>query len=618
MCGICGFTGDPSPDRLSAMMDRLVHRGPDGEGRHESARVSLGHRRLAIIDLESGQQPLANEDGSVLAVVNGEIYNHRALRRELEAAGHRFRTRSDSEVLPHLYEAWGPDFVSRLDGMFAFAVWDEVRGRLLLGRDRLGIKPLYYRLAEGRLQFASEAKALLPLMPGRPRLCRDAFERFLVHRYVPDPDCLFEGIQKLRPGHTLQWADGEAADVCYWSPLPFLEAEALSESAAVEQLEERLRRAVDERLMSDVALGAYLSGGLDSSLIVALMAELSRDPVRTFSVAFPGAGRYDESAQARAVAGRFATEHRELAAGVHDLDLLREVVWHLDEPMGDAATLPTWRMAEATKPHATVVLTGEGADELFAGYAKYPVLLALERTRSVARHPARALASLFRDTRMRRGLAYAGSATADRWRRYAGFLSVFDVDDDHETLLADGRGHADILDREAERLRQRMAGAPDAEPLNGFLALDLLTWLPGDLLAKVDRMTMAHAVEARVPYLDHQLVEFALGLPACLKRRGLRNKVLLRRLAATRLPAATANRAKQGFTVPLRKWLEEGLGDYAEDLFAESRFRQQGLFNPRWYRNLFRRRPDTAYNRRQFWSMLFFQIWMDVYEVQVP
>ncbi len=612
MCGICGYLGEGGrPEDLEAMAKALAHRGLDDSGLFTSGACGLAHRRLSVIDLETGQQPMADEDGNVL-VYNGEIYNFRELRSDLNRRGHRFRTRSDTEVLLRAYRQWGRQCLERLRGMFAFALWDARREELFLARDRIGIKPLYYAEHRGTFYFASEAKALLELAGFPRRLNRQALDLYLSFRYTPGEQTLFAGIRKLPPGHSLSLRRGQAAQVSrYWS-LCFEPDEEVPGEQWRERFWDTFDDAVRLRLVSDVPLGAYLSGGLDSSLMVAAMSGHASAPVDAFSVGFRSAA-FDETPHAVEVARRFGCRHHLLEAE-SDVELaLPQVVYHLDEPLGDLAAIPTFQMARATKPHATVVLSGEGADELLAGYPKYRAYLAGRLVEPFL--PAR-LAALMSGIGGSIGLRrmFACLERSDRAAAYLELAAVFAPGEKQALLQSstpDGHSPGDAA---YELVRPYFDDRRDG--LSQLLALDFDTWLPDDLLLKNDRMTMAHGVEARVPYLDHQLVELCGRIPARYKLSWRREKLLLRDVMAGRLPERIRRRKKTGFSVPLAQWLEGPLGETVKAVFRDEFVTAQGLFQTAYLKELVQRPLNHPYYRRQFWTIAALGLWQQRFRVE--
>jgi len=608
MCGISGWAGAPDPEAATRMSVALRHRGPDGQGRWNDAHATLLHERLSIIDVAGGHQPMTNEDGRLQIVFNGEIYNYRELRAELEARGHRFATRSDTEVILHLYEEAGERCPERLLGMFAFAVWDTREETLFLARDRLGIKPLFYAEAGERLLFASEMKALLAHGGVGREVDPQGLDHYLTFMYVPAPGTILRGVRKLLPGHSLTWRAWKLLLRRYWA-LP--EADEMpctgSEAEAAEELAALLQEAVRCRLMSEVPLGAYLSGGLDSSLIVAWMARTSETGVNTFSVGFEERG-FDERPWSRRVAERFGTRHRELVVGHHSIGDLPKVIRMLDEPVADSAAIPTYFMAELTKPHVTVVLTGEGADELFAGYSHYKILCGADRMAVLSPGAlARGLGHWMGGGTAGRAAGYLGRLR-DRAAAYLALKSVFDAGEKARLYTGELRAacRATLPPEDVVRRFLRPGGGPY---LNQLLRLDLATWLADDLLVKVDRMTMAHGVEARVPYLDHRVVERVMRMPPAWKLRGLAGKRILRRVGETLLPRDIVRRRKTGFAVPVGEWAGGEMRDMMVDLIGPEAIRRRGFFAPEPVAQLLSRTTLSMFERRQLWTLATLELW---------
>jgi asparagine synthase (glutamine-hydrolysing) len=620
MCGIAGIVlADPGgrvdPDLLEGMAEAIAHRGPDGQAIWTAPGVGLASRRLAIIDPPGGDQPLFNEDGSVTCVYNGEIYNFRELRRDLEARGHRFASRTDGEVLCHLYEEHGEAMLPRLRGMFAFAIWDARRRRLLLARDRFGIKPLYHARVPGGLAFASELKALATL----PGVSRDldpvALSDYLTYLYVPAPRSILAGAGKLPPGSLLRFRGGRWETATWWEPPPPGQGAPLPPQEAAGELLRRLRETVRAHLVADVPVGAFLSGGLDSSTVVALMAEASSSPVRTFTVGFEGAGAYDERPAAREVARRFGCHHHEAALAPEDVArLLPACVWHLDEPLGDATALASYVLAERARQDVTVVLTGVGGDEVFGGYRRYraePLVRAIRYIPSpmtsrlapaaAAHLPASGRSRAQDLVRLARKLLAEPDAPLER--RYLAWNAAFTAAE-KSTLLASADGRDSLAWAEG---MFPPAGSPFAARAQ---VADLRTYLPHDPLALTDGTTMAWGLEARVPLCDHLLAEWALGLPTGLHIRGLRGKLLLRRAVASSLPPPTLRRAKRGFSVPTDLWLRGPLDGEVARLLAPENLRPEGLFSPSAVADLLAAHRS---GRRDFsqhlWALLVFQVW---------
>jgi asparagine synthase (glutamine-hydrolysing) len=548
---------------LRAMCGAIRHRGPDDEGHLVVPGVALGMRRLSVIDVAGGAQPIGNEDGSIQVVFNGEIYNFRELHARLAAAGHRFQTHSDTETLVHLYEERGERMVEELRGMFAFAIWDARRRRLFVARDQLGIKPLYYWEADGGVAFASELRSLLALDHFPRRLSREAVVEYLALGYVPDPLCVFEGVRKLPPGHTLTWdADrgGPARVERYWTPVAE-EARGLGEVEAVEQLRHVLHDAVRSHLEADVPLGAFLSGGIDSSTVVALMARATRQPVLTFSIGFDEP-EFNEAPHAAAVAKALGTRHTQLIVRPDVDALVEEVIRAFDEPFADSSALPTFLVSRLAREHVTVALSGDGGDELFGGYTRYAELLG---RRELGPAPLRAaLGAVGR--RLPHG-AFGRNRLIDLGRtrrgRYAATVAFPLAASEGGVLRADLAHLARPMDR---LLEPWFAEADGRDFLTQMTSVDLLTYLPGDILTKVDRMSMAVSLEARVPLLDRKVAEFAATLPAHLKQRDGTGKWILRRAIEGIVPREVLEKPKQGFAVPLVKWFRGPLRHRVEAL----------------------------------------------------
>ncbi len=578
------------------MRAALVHRGPDEGSTDAFGHCVLGHQRLKVIDLDTGYQPVSNETGDVVAVFNGEAYNFMSLRDQL--GGHEVRGTGDTPILPHLYEESGPHFVERLHGMFAVALWDAGRERLVLARDRLGKKPLLWaRLPDGTLAFASELKALLRLPQLSREIDLDAVDAYLALQYVPGDRTALRGIHKLAPGHVLV-AEGATQRIeRYWQPEPA--DPSANDGEWLERVRATVGEAVRKRLVADVPLGALLSGGIDSSIVVALMAQASSQPVRTFTVGFPDV-RYDERAYARAVASRYGTLHEEVEIEEDIASTLPRLAATFDEPLGDEAAFPTFLIAEQARRHVTVALVGDGGDESFAGYERYVAHRLAERIPPlVAQAGAAALrllpaarreprSSLFRATR------FLDVASAPAGQRYARLMEVFPVELRRE-LWSD------------TRLAQQVRLEPAGHGVAGLQLLDLETYLPGDLLLKADLASMAHSLELRSPLLDHEVVALGLALPESLKTRGREGKVALRRAFAADLPPEVAGRGKTGFGVPLGRWFRSDLRDAAHDLLSSDR----GWFRPETVRRLLEEHESgRADHGHRLWCLLMLELWV--------
>jgi asparagine synthase (glutamine-hydrolysing) len=632
MCGIVGVLKMRSSARLglsaetaNRMVQALRYRGPDGQDQWTSpdGNCWLGHTRLAIVDLAGGHQPMSNEDGSVWVTFNGEIYNHLDIHRELVSLGHQFRTRCDTEILVHGYEQWGGEgLVQRLRGMFAFALYDSHRRTLFLARDRLGIKPLYWWSDGEVFLFASEIKALLayPKLSNR-QVDPNALSQFLTFRYVPNPLTMFRDIWKLPAGHGLQIdvdQSGGIAPKRYWDvtfarhdPMPDFEQ-------ALEEVDRLLRESVRLRLMAEVPLGAQLSGGVDSSLIVAQMERLRQEAgngerVRTFSIGFADRG-FSELGYARQIARRYGTEHHEVIVGFDDfVDQFARLCWVYDEPVSEPPAIPTYLLCRFAKQHVTVMLTGEGGDELFAGYPKCAADLYSRyldwMPSSARRGMLRAAASALPFTGRRLRIALENLSLSDPAQRYASWFSAFDTVDLPRLLRKSFR--ASLTDGgAAARVRQELARCASDEPLDRMLYSDLHTWLVDDLLVKGDRMSMASGVEARVPMLDHKLVEYAAGLPPHYKAHGRRTKILLKKLAERYMPREAIYRRKVGFTVPLGPWFLGPLRPFVEGMLLDERSLSRGYYEPEALRRVVEDHMERRVDRgRSLWTLLAVEIW---------
>jgi asparagine synthase (glutamine-hydrolysing) len=595
---------------LDAMSAALVHRGPDSAGEMVDGPVGVAARRLAIIDLPGGDQPITGADGRVTVVQNGEIYNHEPLRRELERRGHRFQTRSDTEVLLHLYEEHGLRFLERLRGMFALALWDRAEQRLVLARDAFGIKPLYYRQHGHELSFASELRALAR-QPAFPReIDPDAVEAYLAFNSIPGPLTVFRAARKLTAGHWLTWQDGRVRSGRWARPAP-VPADAVRHEPAPQlaaELRDRLRDSVRAHLVSDVPVGVLLSGGIDSSALTALAAGVSPTPVRTFSIGF-GERSFDELSRARLVARRYGTHHHELVVRPDAAELLPKIAAAFDEPLGDSSALPTYLVSRLAAEHVKVVLSGEGGDELFGGYETYVADLLAARSGRAARLVAplaRALPSSDRrvsvDYRLKRFVRGAHLAPLER---HHAWKEIFDRHTRRALLRIEA---ADPL----ARYRGRWAETAGAEPLARLQDVDLGVYLVDDLLVKTDRMSMVHSLEARVPFLDREVAQLALALPTSLKVSGPRTKRLLRHAVAPLLPRTIVRARKRGFSIPGAAWLRGPLVPFAREVLAPERTRAQGVFDARMVTATLdahvARREDLS---RQLWGLICFSLWLD-------
>jgi asparagine synthase (glutamine-hydrolysing) len=630
MCGVAGYVSPGGVDEgvLRAMTATLRHRGPDSEGYYFSPghQAGLGHRRLSIIDLAGGQQPMANEDGTVWVAFNGEIYNFADLRRELEGKGHRFATNSDTEAIVHGYEEWGDECVRRFNGMFAFALWDERRRRLLCARDRMGKKPLYYAAGPTGLVFGSELKALLRHPQVSRQLDLGSVAQYLVYEYVPAPHSILRDVRKLPPAHSLAYdaATGRLTVSPYWD-LTFRPDDRRGEADYAEELRQRLKEAVRRRLVSDVPLGVFLSGGIDSSAIVALMAELvPARQIKTFTVTFI-AESFDESDYARAVADLFGTDHHEQVFHLSQmLEVLPEVAAWLDEPFGDASLLPTYLLSRFTRQHVTVALGGDGGDELFAGYPTFvasryaalyqrvprPVSWSVERLAGLLPVSTNNFSFDFKVRQFLKGIPYPEPVRTQVW------LGSFSPPELDEVLSDEVRAELKEFDP-YEVLRPLSNGfteAPDpaanGSRLNELIYRYCRSYLADDILFKVDRASMAASLEARAPFLDREFVEFVNNLPPNLKLRGKTTKYLLKRALEPKLPYEVLYRAKKGFGVPVAQWLRGEARGLAEEVLTGPALRQAGLFRPETVDRLLSEHvTGLKNNRKPLWTLLMFALW---------
>ncbi len=628
MCGICGVAGGSGDGRelVQRMCSALAHRGPDDEGSVHLDGVTLGMRRLSIIDLEGGHQPIHNEDSKVWVIQNGEIYNHLALRHELIAAGHSFNTQSDTEVLVHGYERWGEEVVEHLNGMFAFALLDRVRGSLLLARDRMGIKPLHYAIDGRRLVFASELKALLCDPALRRGIDPVALDHYLALEFVPSPASIVRGINKLPPAHTLTWsvAHGTHRLRRYWTPdLAAGEGEVKPRSLdeRCEELRAVLRESVRKELISDVPLGVFLSGGIDSSAVTAMMSQLGSD-VKSFSVGFAERS-FDETPYARQVANHLGSEHRELTLEPDMLlGLIPKLPTLLDEPLGDASIIPTYLLSEFTRRHVKVALGGDGGDELFAGYPtmqahrlagyyrRVPRILRDGLVAPVVRRLPVSRDNLSFDYRAKRFVGGAHYPVAERHQRWMGSFAAEERSallsaDVRDELASNGRGDpaTDLLD-----------GAGLRDPLNQVLLMDMRMYLENDILVKLDRASMMASLEGRVPLLNNDFVEYATRLPLNMKLRGFGSKFLFKKALRGLLPESILNRPKKGFGIPVAHWFRGPLKEQMLSVLAPDRMARKGFFDPAAVAVLIKDHLDGRRdNRKQLWTLFAFELWHDGY-----
>jgi asparagine synthase (glutamine-hydrolysing) len=608
------------------MCETLAHRGPDDQGIYNGENVALGTRRLSIIDLQRGHQPLSNEDGTVWVSYNGEIYNYPDLREELISRGHKFQTRTDTETLVHGYEEWGDDFVHRLRGMFAFALWDTRQKKLILVRDRIGIKPLYYTLLEDKtLVFGSELKAIL-VHPGiRRQLDYEALDLFLTLEYIPAPYSIFKNIRKLPAGSLLIYQEGRMKTQTYWElPVQKTSPDQISRSRLVSWMDELyslLQESVRMRLISDVPLGVFLSGGIDSSCIVGLMRELNDSPIKTFSIGFEDS-TYDELGFARRVARKFKTDHREFVIKPQALDLTEKLIRHLDEPLGDFSIFPTYLVSKMARDHVKVILSGDGGDELFGGYEHYQAQkLSQPPVPFLSRRFFYPVISLFPPSRKKKGA----------WNKLRRFLQGFEHDPGEKhfrwmKFLTDADKSSlyspDFIQEldgqkplyKKEPFQNHFLKLQSCDSINKELCLDLSTYLVDDILVKVDRMSMAASLETRVPLLDHKIVEFVCSLPGGLKLKGLTTKWIFKKTMERLLPRQNIYRSKEGFSIPIKHWLRFELKDMMFDFLNAKKIKEGGLFQyPHIKKMIDSHLKERNNYSHQLWALLVFEIWKDNY-----
>jgi asparagine synthase (glutamine-hydrolysing) len=620
MCGIAGRVNFRSrapvdPQIVASMCGLLAHRGPDGQDVWTESHVALGHRRLAIIDLsDGGRQPMASADGRFRITFNGEIYNFRELRRELEGRGCSFRTQSDTEVILAAYALEGPDCLRRLNGMFALAIWDRVDRTLFLARDRVGKKPLYYRRDDDGIAFASEPKAFLaePGFSSRPDLA--AIDWYLSYQYVPAPLSALAGVRRLEPAHYLITSDGNAEPQRYWRLL-YGRKVRLSEGDAAAGVLEKLDVAVRRRLVSDVPLGAFLSGGIDSASIVALMARAGSAPVKTFSIGFEE-DAYNELPFARMVAERYGTEHHEFVVKPDAIEIVPKIAWHYNEPYADSSAIPTFYLSELTRRHVTVALNGDGGDETFAGYDRYRAIVLAQRYERVPRGVLRLAGSTLNllphapsRSVIGRARRFFEAIELPATRRYCRWMMHFTPEMKESLCTPSFREAAGSRDSEASLLEKyRQSDAPDL--VDATLDVDEQTYLPDDLLVKVDIATMAHGLEARSPLLDFELMEFAASLPSRYKLHGGMKKYILKKAVASLLPAPILSRPKMGFGVPIEQWFRKELREFASDLLLSRRAVERGYFRRDAVVRLLEEHASGARSwHYQLWNLVMLEMW---------
>ncbi len=620
MCGIAGFVGNVSDGGrdvrdsariLESMCGVISHRGPDDQGMMIKGRAALGMRRLSIIDLSGGHQPMSGEDGSVTVVFNGEIYNYLELEPLLESRGHRFRSRSDTEVIVHAYEEFGSGCADLLRGMFAFAIWDERKKELFIARDRVGKKPLYYGLtAQGTFVFGSELKSLLQHPEVEREINPEALDAYFTLGYVPDPMSIFLNIHKLPPGHHLSFSDGRLSVQQYWD-FKFEPADSRRKEDYAEELRSLLDESVRLRLISDVPLGAFLSGGIDSSTVVALMARHMDQPVKTFSIGFHE-DSYNELEYARLTAQKLGTDHHEFFVTPEICDIVDELVLHFDEPFADSSAIPTYIVSKLAREHVKVVLSGDGGDEVFGGYTRYVV----ERKRRVFSHLPEFVRKGFMEPLSHRlphgtlGRNFIHNVALDPVERYLDSMSVFSGLNRELLYTADFKRRLSGGKQTAARFRNLAGNVRTEEAIDKLLYIDSKTYLPGDILTKVDRMSMAVSLEARAPLLDHKLIEFMGKTPAALKLAGYATKYLLKQAVKDLVPAEILSRSKQGFGVPIQEWINKQLRRRIRETLASSQIRLRDYLEPGYVEILLdeheRGRRDHS---MAVWALFMFELW---------
>ncbi len=620
MCGITGFISKDKNSSVEArelVLDKMcriiTYRGPDEQGTVVKDRAALGMRRLSIIDIKSGQQPIFNEDGNLAIVFNGEIYNFQELKKELESLGHRFKTHSDTETILHAFEEFGADCLEKLRGMFAFAIWNFLEETLFLARDRVGKKPLFYTLTkDGSFVFGSELKTLLAHGEIDKQVDFAALDAYLTFGYVPEEFCIFKGVQKLAPAHFLVFKNGKIHTEKYWDFNYQQPANIKSEDEYIEVLREKIRDAVDVRLISEVPLGAFLSGGVDSSTIVAMMSQIAKIPVKTFSIGF-NEDSFDELKYARVAAKHFGTEHHEFIVTPDLVNIVDELVWHFDEPFADSSALPTFMVSKMAREFVTVVLSGDGGDELFAGYTRYVT----DKKRSAFAHLPEAIRSGVLQQISRKlphgapGKNYLYNVSLNTIDRYIDSVSQFNSQRKEYLYSKDFRANLNGAFGAGERQFRTLAESiATGNGIDNLLYLDSKTYLPGDILTKVDRMSMANSLEARAPLLDHKLIEFVVNIPPALKLKGLETKYILKKAMEGIVPNEILYREKQGFGVPIGEWINSQLREKIRADLSDQRTLERGYFEKSYVQSLL---DEHSKGRRdhshQLWQLWMLELW---------
>ena len=620
MCGICGIIARGKDalvngDIIHKMLRTMEHRGPDDSGAMIRNGVALGHNRLSIIDIATGHQPIYNEDNTKCIIFNGEIYNFKDLREELLAKGHIFSTKSDTEVILHLYEEKGLDCVNYLRGMFAFAIWDETNRTLYLARDRLGIKPLYYFVDNKNLFFSSEIKALLQSGLIERKINLHSIDQYLALNYTIGPDTMIRGIKKLMPAHYLHFKDGVATMTRYWD---FDKIETTNEpfDQCLLKMESLIEESIKIRLMSEVPLGAFLSGGVDSSVTVGVMTKLTGKPVKTFTVGYEDADDVSELKYASIVANHFKTEHHEfILKPKRFMDIVSKVIWHLDEPVAEMATIPLLLLSELAKQHVTVMLSGEGADEIFAGYSIYRYMNSIEKYQRLPEFLRTAFLNPISGLLLknRKEGKYQDWLSLPLERRYLGNGSYF-THKMRTRLYTEDLKNSINQDSLYGLINSYYNKVKHRDAVGKMLYLDTSTWLPEDLLIKADKMTMAASLELRVPFLDHKLVEFAATLPTRMKISMFQSKLIFKKYAEKILPKTIVYRKKRGFPVPITQWLRGDLYDISRDILLDSRSINRGFFNTSYIKQLLEQHYSNYEDySKHIWNLLILEMWMRIF-----
>jgi len=618
MCGICGIVvrhGQPASELIVKMCDTIRYRGPDGQGVYTAPGIGLGMRRLAVIDLQTGQQPMADETGRIQVVFNGEIYNYRDLRHHLEQKGHRFRTTSDTEVIPHLYEEYGWAFPDKLNGIFAIALWDANLQRLLLTRDRIGIKPLFYSLRNGALYFGSEIKCILAADGSKRELDVYGLDQLLTFEYTASPWTLFSDVKKLQPGTWLTWRNGEIHTGVFWDLPSQRDDPGWTDEEWAHRLRSILDNSVKRQMVSDVPLGSFLSGGVDSSILVSAMSRASDQPIKTFSIGFSNES-YNELHFARQVANRYHTDHQETLLEPEYFNMVDDVIEHLDQPIGDFSVFPTLLVSRVARKKVTVVLSGDGGDELFSGYDTYVAdrvaHLSIDRLPLSVRKGLSFLAGLLPLSEAKKGLSnkirrfFEGACQPPEWQhmRWMTFLSASQRKELYHPDI-----YSKVCGRNEEIVLQYLDNA-GGDRLQRQLHCDTRFYLAENILSKVDLMSMATSLETRVPYLDNEMIDFVLSMPSRLKRHGKERKYILRKAYAQHLPAAILSREKQGFSIPLKAWLNAEWNGLMHEVLDESELKSDGLFNSetvsRWIKE---HETNRANHSHILWGLMVFHLW---------